>query len=543
MDRLATEVDTFQYPGLASTEKALRSERSGTYHQTVTVQSDAEGTTIESPPNHAFLCHSSGDKAAVRDLYLRLKADGFLPWLDEENLIAGQDWEREIRKAVRQSDTVIVCLSRNSINKTGFIQKELKYALDVADEQPEGSIFIIPLRLEQCDVPERLAKWHWINYFEDNAHERLVQALRAKSMAGRSQVATDIRVPLKATGALPPSLVYASPQEVTSTSKHRWPPPNWEKLALLIFAVWFLLTLIVLAIKFPDPTPFQLTVFRVILSLAAAGIAAFIPGLIEFEIKPALRTGGALAVFAIVYFTNPGQLVLPRPRQLTTPDLIAYTGTVKEAKTLKPVRNALVGITEDQNVPQRFTTDSEGVFFAKLSKDTQTMLLEITAAGYHDYSRRGPTVRTGREDIFLEPLSAPSVTSTDAEARKILGDYAARLHDLDRLVKEADNSTDIETKGADSILVYRIAYGAAEYKTSLPEFQNVPWATLIRKLEEAGVPDSTTDAIKATDTLMDGPYVGQDTHKRGYFGPGILDAQVNTLQAYYNAAHKHFYRQ
>jgi hypothetical protein len=136
---------------------------------------------------------------------------------------------------------------------------------------------------------------------------------------------------------------------------------------------------------------------------------------------------------------------------------------------------------------------------------------------------------------------SPSVSSKDAEARKILSDYAARLHDLDRLVKETDDSTDIEIKGANSILVYRIAYGATEYRTSLPEFQNVPWTTLIRKLEEAGVPDSTTDAIKATDTLMNGPYVGRDTHKRGYFGPGILDTQVNTLQAYYNAAHKHFY--
>ena len=38
-----------------------------------------------------FLCHSSADKAAVRSLYGRLKADGFLPWLDEEDLIAPKD--------------------------------------------------------------------------------------------------------------------------------------------------------------------------------------------------------------------------------------------------------------------------------------------------------------------------------------------------------------------------------------------------------------------------------------------------------------------
>jgi hypothetical protein len=252
------------------------------------------------------------------------------------------------------------------------------------------------------------------------------------------------------------------------------------------------------------------------------------------SVKVALiGTAGVILAALIGYFAT----------RHPSPDLVAYTGTVKDAKTFKPVRNAHVGITEDQSVPQRFTTDSEGVFFAKLSKDTQTMLLEITATGYQDYSRRGPTVRTGTEDIFLEPLSVQNVPSTDTEARKILSDYAARLHDLDRLVKDADDSTDIEIKGANSILVYRIAYGAVEYRTSLPEFQNVPWATLIRKLEEAGVPDSTTDAIKATDTLMSGPYIGQDAHKRGYFGAGVLDAQVNTLRGYYNAAHKHFYGQ
>jgi hypothetical protein len=86
------------------------------------------------------------------------------------------------------------------------------------------------------------------------------------------------------------------------------------------------------------------------------------------------------------------------------PALVAYTGKVKNSKSFKPVGNAFVAITEDQKVPQRFTTDSEGVFFAQLSKDTQTMLLEVKATGYQDYSRRGPTVRTGSEDIFLEPV-------------------------------------------------------------------------------------------------------------------------------------------
>lgn len=103
-----------------------------------------------------FLCHSSGDKEAVRTLYKRLRSDGFDPWFDEEKLLPGQDWNQEIIRAVRSSDVVLICLSEKAINKAGYVQKEIKYALDVADEQPEGSIFLIPVRLEECGLPPRL---------------------------------------------------------------------------------------------------------------------------------------------------------------------------------------------------------------------------------------------------------------------------------------------------------------------------------------------------------------------------------------------------
>jgi glycine betaine/choline ABC-type transport system substrate-binding protein len=119
----------------------------------------------------------------VRKLYHRLIADGFDPWLDEEELIAGQRWEKEIPRAVRRSDVVIVCLSRNSITKAGYIQKEIKFALDVADEQPEGTIFLIPLKLEDCNIPESLSWAQWINYFDDRGYERLRKALMHRADA------------------------------------------------------------------------------------------------------------------------------------------------------------------------------------------------------------------------------------------------------------------------------------------------------------------------------------------------------------------------
>lgn len=155
----------------------------------IQVQLRRQGTTTKELriPLVVFLCHSSGDKPAVRDLYQQLRKDGFKPWLDEEDILPGKEWEQEIRNAVRHSDVVLVCLSKNAVQKSGFIQKEIRYALDVAEEQPENSIFIIPVRLDFCDVPERLRRWQWVDFFEQKGYERLLSALHERAKTVRRE--------------------------------------------------------------------------------------------------------------------------------------------------------------------------------------------------------------------------------------------------------------------------------------------------------------------------------------------------------------------
>jgi anti-anti-sigma factor len=136
-----------------------------------------------------FLCHSSADKSAVRDLHRRLVAAGAKPWLDEIDLLPGQVWEREIPAAVRRSDAVLVCLSSNAVNRTGYLQREIKHALDAAEEQSDDSIFLIPGRLEPCDVPERLRRWQWVDLFASDGHDRLLTSLQARALAlGRYRI-------------------------------------------------------------------------------------------------------------------------------------------------------------------------------------------------------------------------------------------------------------------------------------------------------------------------------------------------------------------
>src|SRR5271167_4481207 len=92
----------------------------------------------------------------------------------------------------------------------------------------------------------------------------------------------------------------------------------------------------------------------------------------ETQIKVALITALGTIVVALIGYWGTHQ---------SKSDWVGYTGKVKEARTLKPIANAQVAITEDQKVPQRLVTDSEGVFYAQLSKETQTMLLEIRQRG------------------------------------------------------------------------------------------------------------------------------------------------------------------
>lgn len=133
-------------------------------------------------PLRVFLCYASQNKPVVRELYQRLKAENWIdPWLDKAKILPGQDWELVIEKAVDDSDVVIVCLSKQSVSKEGFVQREIRYAYDLALEKPEEMIFLIPLRLDDCNVPRKLKSLHWVDYFgmgKKSSYFDLLEALK-----------------------------------------------------------------------------------------------------------------------------------------------------------------------------------------------------------------------------------------------------------------------------------------------------------------------------------------------------------------------------
>lgn len=125
-----------------------------------------------------FLCYCRQDEAQVKELYRKLSKDGFNPWMDSIDLVGGERWQVAIQRAIRGSQFFIACISTHSLNKRGFLQREIRLALDALQELLDDDIYIIPVRLEDCAIPESLSLFQWVDYFRHDGWERLSKAIK-----------------------------------------------------------------------------------------------------------------------------------------------------------------------------------------------------------------------------------------------------------------------------------------------------------------------------------------------------------------------------
>lgn len=114
-----------------------------------------------------FLSYAREDFEMAEKLYKDLTYHGINVWFDKKSLEPGKNWKIEIRKAIQNSSHFLLLLSSNSVLKRGFYQKEIRAALEVIDELPEGQVFVIPVRLDDCEVSnEKLKEIQWLDLFE-----------------------------------------------------------------------------------------------------------------------------------------------------------------------------------------------------------------------------------------------------------------------------------------------------------------------------------------------------------------------------------------
>lgn len=128
-----------------------------------------------------FLCYAHPDRRLALELYNFLVELGVDTWIDVEKLVPGENWEIEISKSIRDSDLVLVCLSKNSVDREGFVQKEIRKSLDIADKKIDGAIYIVPVLFEDCNIPQKLNGLQRVNLFKFDGYKKIVQLIRFQS--------------------------------------------------------------------------------------------------------------------------------------------------------------------------------------------------------------------------------------------------------------------------------------------------------------------------------------------------------------------------
>jgi peptidoglycan hydrolase-like protein with peptidoglycan-binding domain len=123
------------------------------------------------------MSYVNSDADRVRELVARLESAGFSSWMFEKDLRGGDKWEEETNRAMLRAGAVIVCLSRASAqglrnsSDGRHYQKEIEFALRLDS-------LVIPVRLEETEVPEILSSRLAVDLYEEQGFERLLEVLQ-----------------------------------------------------------------------------------------------------------------------------------------------------------------------------------------------------------------------------------------------------------------------------------------------------------------------------------------------------------------------------
>lgn len=137
-----------------------------------------------------FLSYAREDQIPAKRLFDDLSQCGVKVWMDKESLKPGENWRTGIRNAIRSSDYFLALMSSNSTSKRGFVQNEIRLAVDVLNSVPDTQIYLVPVRLDDCYPEiERLQDLNWTDLFPSwrDGFDRLMSVFAPEVVARRTE--------------------------------------------------------------------------------------------------------------------------------------------------------------------------------------------------------------------------------------------------------------------------------------------------------------------------------------------------------------------
>lgn len=125
-----------------------------------------------------FIIYSHKDKEKAQELSEELRSLGFNPWFDQQELLPGQKWQEAIKQAIEDSAIALYLVSKNTEKSKGFINNEMKAAMQVLRARNDTYSPVIPVLLEESALPEELTNVHAVKYYEESGRENLNRGLK-----------------------------------------------------------------------------------------------------------------------------------------------------------------------------------------------------------------------------------------------------------------------------------------------------------------------------------------------------------------------------
>jgi len=129
-----------------------------------------------------FISYAKEDREAAERYYELFEKEGTAPWIDFKEILPGQNWEAEIDRALSDANLVILLLSKRSVSKRGFVQREANDAINRLRQKQPTDIYVIPLLLEPCEVPSHIsARLQYMDLSITGAWDQVRAALKLAS--------------------------------------------------------------------------------------------------------------------------------------------------------------------------------------------------------------------------------------------------------------------------------------------------------------------------------------------------------------------------
>ncbi len=120
----------------------------------------------EMPERAIFISYAREDLAAVQRLKSELEDVGLVPWFDLEQLEAGDDFDRKIRRNIARCSYFVPVISAATERRhEAWFRREWSYALDRTRNMADGALFVLPIVIDDTDagraiVPEAFRSLH-----------------------------------------------------------------------------------------------------------------------------------------------------------------------------------------------------------------------------------------------------------------------------------------------------------------------------------------------------------------------------------------------